>query len=179
MRSVSWVWGISSCSHQFARPRSQTEIDQSASYCLSAFLHVVLPESHIASMSTLRCLTHVEICLLFTSSYCFVCSVSRSTSDVWSFRWKPSREGDNFKSVIRGHPHLPPETAVHVCVQMIGVPVNLLHVGAILLCFLCLLSLDRKYLWLGGSLTQPPSLRGVISLGCLNNTEVQRRGTVN
>lgn len=47
---------------------------------------------------------------------------------------------------------------------MIGVPVNWLHVGAILLCFLCLLSLYRKYLWLGGSLPQPPSLRGVISL---------------
>lgn len=53
---------------------------------------------------------------------------------------------------------------------MIGVPVNWLHVGAILLCFLCLLSLDRKYLWLGGSLLQPPALRGVISLWSVSTT---------
>lgn len=42
--------GISSCSHQSPGPRSQTEIDQLAGYCLSAFPHIIiLPESHIAS----------------------------------------------------------------------------------------------------------------------------------
>lgn len=47
---------------------------------------------------------------------------------------------------------------------MIGVPVKRHHVGAILLCFLCRLSLEGIYFGLGGSLPQPPFLRGEISL---------------
>lgn len=53
---------------------------------------------------------------------------------------------------------------MYVSVWMIRMPVNWLHVGVILHCFLCPLSLHRKYFWLGASLPQPPCLRGVISL---------------